>query len=77
MSSTTPGGALLASVSRSFYLTIKALPCKLREPVGLGYLLARAADTIADSTEAPVEVRLRQLHAVQGMIEHRSRQAGA
>jgi farnesyl-diphosphate farnesyltransferase len=63
------GGALLASVSRSFYLTIKALPRQLREPVGLGYLLARAADTIADSAEAPVEVRLRQLQVVRSMIE--------
>lgn len=62
------GGALLASVSRSFYLTIKALPRKLRGPVGLGYLLARAADTIADSADAPVETRLRHLAAFREMI---------
>ena len=62
-------GALLASVSRSFYLTIKALPRKLRGPVGLGYLLARAADTIADSPGAPAEVRMRQLGVLRGMIE--------
>ncbi|MEI8340835.1 MAG: phytoene/squalene synthase family protein [Verrucomicrobiota bacterium] len=69
MTDGNPGGALLASVSRSFYLTIKALPRKLRGPIGLGYLLARATDTIADSSSAPVEVRLQQLQALRGMIE--------
>ncbi len=39
---------VLKGVSRSFYLTIRILPKNLREPVGLAYLLARAADTIAD-----------------------------
>ena len=69
MKTPTLGGALLASVSRSFYLTIQALPRKIRGPIGLGYLLARAADTIADSAEAPTEVRLRQLRALMGMIQ--------
>ena len=69
MTKNHPGGALLASVSRSFYLTIKALPGKLRDPIGLAYLLARATDTIADSADAPVETRLRHLHALRGMIE--------
>ena len=36
------GGDLLASVSRSFALTIRLLPDPLREPISLGYLLARA-----------------------------------
>ena len=36
-------------MSRAFYLTIRVLPSALRTPVGLAYLLARAADTIADS----------------------------
>ena len=39
---------VLKGVSRSFYLTIRVLPKGLREPVALAYLLARAADTIAD-----------------------------
>ncbi|PKB70891.1 MAG: hypothetical protein BZY87_08340 [SAR202 cluster bacterium Io17-Chloro-G6] len=39
---------VLKGVSRSFYLTIRILPKNLREPVGLAYLLARTADTIAD-----------------------------
>ena len=42
----------LKGVSRSFYLTIRVLPKDLREPVGLAYLLARAADTIADGRRA-------------------------
>jgi farnesyl-diphosphate farnesyltransferase len=40
---------LLRDVSRSFYLSIRALPRALRDPVALGYLLARTSDTIADS----------------------------
>ena len=40
--------SVLKGVSRSFYLTMRVLPKNLREPIGLAYLLARAADTIAD-----------------------------
>ena len=40
---------LLRGVSRSFYLTLRVLPSGLRQPVGLAYLLARAADTISDT----------------------------
>jgi farnesyl-diphosphate farnesyltransferase len=53
--------SVLAAVSRSFYLTIRALPAGLRRPVGLAYLLARTSDTIADSASASEEVRLRAL----------------
>ncbi len=42
-------GALLRQVSRSFYLSLAILPRPLREPLGLAYLLARAADTVADT----------------------------
>lgn len=52
------GGQLLAAVSRSFYLTLKALPVELREPISLAYLLARTADTIADTASVDAEVRL-------------------
>tara|TARA_Y100000768_G_scaffold377600_1_gene351014 strand:- start:27 stop:1052 length:1026 start_codon:yes stop_codon:yes gene_type:complete len=40
---------LLKGTSRSFYLTLKVLPKKVRRQIGLAYLLARLADTIADS----------------------------
>jgi farnesyl-diphosphate farnesyltransferase len=62
------GGALLASVSRSFYLSIKALPARVRGPLGLAYLLARTTDTIADTAAAPVESRLKHLRALDEMI---------
>ena len=41
---------MLRGVSRSFYLTLRVLPKDLRHLVGLAYLLARAADTIADTS---------------------------
>ena len=52
---------LLRGVSRSFYLTLRVLPRGMREPVGLAYLLARAADTIADTTLISPEDRLKLL----------------
>ena len=63
------GGKLLASVSRSFYLSIKVLPPAVRDPIGLAYLLARTTDTIADTAEAPAVLRLKHLQALSGMIE--------
>ncbi len=39
----------LKATSRSFYLSVRVLPRTMRRPVGLAYLLARAADTLADS----------------------------
>lgn len=63
------GGPLLASVSRSFYLTIRILPPQLRAPIGLAYLLARASDTIADSANAATATRLQHLSALETMLE--------
>ena len=40
---------LLETTSRSFYPTLKYLPKKTRGQIGLLYLLARVADTIADT----------------------------
>lgn len=40
---------ILKGVSRSFYLSLRVLPQSLRVPIGLAYLFARAADTIADT----------------------------
>lgn len=39
---------VLRDVSRSFYLTLRALPKGMREATSVGYLLARVSDTIAD-----------------------------
>ena len=59
---------LLRDVSRSFYLSIRALPRPLREPVALAYLLARTTDTIADTTRVPVDSRIEMLDAMAGAI---------
>jgi len=64
------GGQLLASVSRSFYLTLKALPKELREPISLAYLLARTADTVADTAAVPAEVRIECLDDFEKLIMH-------
>jgi farnesyl-diphosphate farnesyltransferase len=56
-------GDLLKRVSRSFYLSVAVLPRPLREPVGLAYLLARAADTIADTRLIDRQERLGHLEA--------------
>ena len=42
-------GDLLRRVSRSFYLSLAIVPRDVREPIALAYLLARAADTVADT----------------------------
>jgi farnesyl-diphosphate farnesyltransferase len=67
-------GPLLKSVSRSFYLTLRVLPAGMRDPVGLAYLLARAADTIADTSLVPPEQRLEWLLSlrdqVNGVADH-------
>lgn len=40
---------VLKDVSRSFYLSLRFLPSAFRAPTSVGYLLARASDTIADA----------------------------
>ena len=52
---------LLESTSRSFYPTLKYLPKKVRGQIGLLYLLARVADTIADSKHGDTKELLRLL----------------
>ncbi len=59
---------LLKSVSRSFYLTLRVLPTKIRFPIGLAYLLARITDTIADTGLIPVEKKLQALQALRERI---------
>ena len=50
--------SLLERTSRSFYPTLRYLPKKIREQIGLLYLLARVADTIADSKLGETETLL-------------------
>lgn len=58
-------GSVLKQVSRLFYTTLAVLPADVRDQVGLAYLFARAADTIADTDAMPVERRLELLLRLQ------------
>jgi len=64
---------LLKGTSRSFYLTLKALPSKVRSQIGLGYLLARISDTIADSIKGSTSQRLEALEQYNDRIQKRSK----
>jgi len=63
------GRTILRSVSRSFYLSIRFLPQQLREPIALGYLLARTTDTVADTTRIPGAVRMEALKMLSDGIQ--------
>jgi farnesyl-diphosphate farnesyltransferase len=63
------GRTILRSVSRSFYLSIRFLPPQLREPIALAYLLARTADTVADTTRIPGSVRMEALKMLSDGIQ--------
>jgi farnesyl-diphosphate farnesyltransferase len=63
---------LLKEVSRSFYLTLRVLPGKVRQPIGLAYLLARTTDTIADTQLVALEQRLEALRHLRERIQGRS-----
>ena len=65
-------GDILRHVSRSFYLSIRLLPAGLRDPIALAYLLARATDTIADSAEIDVALRLERLRDLAAIIQRDS-----
>ncbi len=59
---------LLQQTSRSFYLTLRILPRAIRPQIGLAYLLARIADTIADTEIVPVPRRLEALQSLRERI---------
>ena len=60
---------VLKRVSRSFYLSVAILPAGLRAPIGLAYLFARAADTIADTKLVSRAERLEHLEALRGIFQ--------
>lgn len=60
--------SLLRDVSRSFYLTLRVLPRRIRPQIGLAYLLARTTDTIADTGLVPLEQRLSALQSLRERI---------
>jgi farnesyl-diphosphate farnesyltransferase len=61
--------AMLKRVSRSFYLTLRILPRSLRTPIGLAYLFARAADTIADTALIGSAERLTLLEQFRSLFQ--------
>src|SRR6266568_8860469 len=61
-------GDLLQATSRSFYLTLRVLPARVRPQIGLAYLLARTTDTIADTEILPLDQRLAALQALRERI---------
>ena len=61
--------ALLRSVSRSFYLSIRFLPAQLREPIALAYLLARTTDTVADAAQISRSMRMDTLKLLSDAIQ--------
>ncbi|RMF76965.1 MAG: hypothetical protein D6738_00285 [Acidobacteria bacterium] len=62
-----PSGTL-RRVSRTFALSIRLLPAAMRRPVELAYLLARAADTIADRGDLAADRRRGGLEALRGAL---------
>lgn len=64
----------LKLVSRSFYLSLRALPSPIRQPISLAYLLARATDTLADTTTLPYHRRIENILLLQEMIQNPKKQ---
>ena len=56
--------SLLKAVSRSFYLSMAWLPQEMRPGISLAYLLARATDSVADTSTAEPELRLEVLRSM-------------
>jgi farnesyl-diphosphate farnesyltransferase len=59
---------LLKQVSRTFYLTLRILPRSINAQLRLAYLLARAADTVADTLLVDVQRRREALLQIRESI---------
>jgi len=68
-------GPVLRDVSRTFYQTLRILPKALRFPMGLAYLLARAADSIADTDVLEQSERLERLLRFRNLLKSRDKHA--
>lgn len=62
---------ILKRTSRSFWLSIRALPGPMREGVALGYLLARLTDTVADGIARDPAGQRRVLEGLDAEIQGR------
>ena len=63
---------LLKGTSRSFYLSLKVLPKKIRKQIGLGYILPRLSDTIADSKVGDNKILLKLLKQYNQRIQDKN-----
>ena len=61
--------ALLKGTSRSFYLSLRFLPARIRTTLSLAYLLARASDTIADTNKLAPNGRLKALDEFRQTVQ--------
>lgn len=59
---------LLETVSRSFYLSVRFLPERIRPTIAAGYLIARASDSIADTNRLEADQRLHALSILGASI---------
>jgi farnesyl-diphosphate farnesyltransferase len=64
---------ILSGVSRSFYLSLAVLPRAMRSQLSVAYLVARAADTIADTKVIRAERRLELLDGLRGALADEAR----
>ena len=60
---------LLPGVSRTFALTIRVLPERLRDAITVAYLLCRIADLFEDASELDPRARIVQLEAIGLSLE--------
>lgn len=63
---------LLKNTSRSLYLSVQALPKKIRPAFGIAYLLCRYADTIADTELLPAKHRVHWIEHFPQLIEEQN-----
>jgi farnesyl-diphosphate farnesyltransferase len=68
---------ILRRTSRTFHLTLRLLPDAVRGEASLGYLLARATDTLADSSLLEPSVRAGALRTVAASLGTASLPDGA
>src|SRR4051794_28410647 len=59
---------ILSGVSRSFYLSLAILPRAIRSQLSVAYLVARAADTVADTRVVRAERRLELLDGLRNAL---------
>ncbi len=59
---------ILRHTSRTFFLTLRLLPQSVRPDATLGYMLARATDTLADTSAAEPALRLELLRSARASL---------